>query len=1079
MQAQTVAGSLNGTVTDPTGSVVPGASVEVLNQSTGLKRSGSTSEIGTFTIALLPPGVYTVTVTKDGFAGQTRRDLQLLVNQNLTLDVSISPSAVQQTVEVTGAAPLLETTTGTLGEVVQSKTVVDLPLNGRKFTQLVLLTPGASPRQGSQQGSFTIREGAGGISPSVNGQRGQQNNFTMDGILNNAIFTNIWAISPPPDAIQEFNVQSHIVDAQFSISSGANVNIVSRSGTNEFHGALWEFLRNDKFDARNFFDAQKPPYRQNQYGATVGGPVLLPGYDGRQKNTWFFGYWEGFRSRRTTSRFASVPTAAMRSGDFSALLGPQIGTDTLGRPVLRGQLYDPISTRPDPSRPGQFLRDPLPGNRIPATRFSNAAVLTLQRYYPLPNLNVGPDVFPNLLFTRPIEINSDQFGIRIDQRFSNNDSLFGRYNQAKPDQIRPQGLPTYSQTLRNHAKSLALGYTHLFGPGTLLTLHYGYIYTDFGQFDEPAGEEFLKATRFDRLQPTKNEIPLANQLGVSQDFTGLAQFAIPLGPQRNHHISPDLSIVRGNHTIGLGGMFYRIHNFDDGWGMSASFARDATAIDGFNTQTGLGAASFLLGLPDNLFGFLGDTSADFKGRWWAGYIQDKWQVSKNLTLNIGLRYDYVAPLRWKNDKVSALDIDTGQFLIPVAFPPLFPTPNVRPTLFDPRYNGFQPRFGLAYRIGEKTVLRGAFAKFDDHNNTLVQMSQDPRIAWPWGYGVSVNAINRGVPTTFLDNLPTAESFFDPLQPKVAFAANPRNKIPYSLQYNFGFQRQLASTISMEVDYVGSVSRHLFIQPVANTALFPAPGPLAPRQPFPQYGGTFPNSTNSGNSTYNSLQAKLNKRYSSGMSFLTSYTWSRSMDVSSQGQAGLSNIYNRRLDWGRSDFDIPHMFVFSTVYELPFGRGKTFMSSPRRLTDALFGGWIVGGIASLYSGSPFSISAGGDVANVGGGSQRADVVGDAKTGERSVEKWFNTAAFRTPVPFTFGNAGRNNVQGPGAVNVDIVTYKDFVFTESKRLQFRAEFFNAPNHPNFNNPNNNVQSGAFGRITTANEPRDIQFALKFLY
>ncbi len=1081
MAAQTVTGTINGTVTDAGGSVIPGFLVEIVNENTGLKRSATGSEVGTFTVPLLPPGIYTVSISKEGFAGQVRKEVQLLVNQNLTLDTTMTLSTVQQTVEVTARTPTLETTTGTLGKVIEGEEIVDLPLNGRKFTQLVLLTPGAAPRQGGQQNAFTVREGAGGISPSVNGQRGQQNNYTMDGVLNNALFTNIWAISPPPDAIQEFNVQSHTVDAQFSISSGANVNILTRSGTNKLHGSVWEFLRNEKLDARNFFDPTRLAYRQNQYGVSTGGPVTVPGYDGRKKNTWFFGYWEGYRSRRTSSRFASVPTQAMRDGDFSAFLGPVIGTDALGRPVARGQLYDPFTSRPDPARPGQFLRDPYINNIIPKSRLSNSALLTLQKYYPLPNLGVGPTVFPNLIAARPTAIDSDQYGIKIDQRFSNNDTLFGRFNWANPTQTRPQTLPTYSQSLKNLAHSVAIGYTHLLGPSTLLSVHYGYIYTDFGQFDEPAGVDFLKTTKFDRLAPVRNGIPIANQLSVSQDMTNVAQFAIPLGPQRSHQINPDLSIVRGNHTIGIGAMYYRIHNFDDGWGVSSSFSREATAIDGFVPQTGLGAASFMLGLPDSLGGFLGDTSANFTGRWYAGYVQDKWQVSKKLTVSFGLRYDYVAPVKWKNNKVSALDVDTGAFLIPVAFPPLFPFPNVRETLFDPRYNGFQPRFGVAYRAHEKTVFRAAFTKFDDHNNTLVQISQDPRIAWPWGYGIAVSAANRGVPDVFLDNLPTAASFFDPLQPRVAFAANPRNKIPYSLQYNFGLQHQITPTIAGELNYVGSVGRHLFIQPVANTARFPGPGPIQPRQPYPQYGGTFSNSTNIGNSSYNSLQARLEKRLSQGLSFLASYTYSKSLDLQSSGQAGgIVTIYDLKREWGPSDFDFTHMFVFSSVYQLPIGRGKALLGSANKITNGIVGGWTIGGITSWFTGPPFSISAGGDLANVGGGSQRAQVVGDPRAGfQQSIFQWFNTAAFRTPDSFTFGNAGRNNVRGPATKAFDIVAYKDFALRETVKLQFRGEFFNLPNHPRFGVPNNNVQSGAFGRITSADEPRDIQFALKLLF
>jgi hypothetical protein len=1081
LRAQTVSGAINGTVTDATGSVIPGFVVEAVNQDTGLKRSASGSEIGTFNLPLLPPGLYTVSITKEGFTGQVRKDLELLVNQNVTLDTMLTPSSVQQTVEVTSQAPSLDTSSATLGKVIEREEIVGLPLNGRKFTQLVLLTPGAAPRQGGQQNSFTVREGAGGISPSVNGQRGQQNNFTMDGVLNNALFTNIWAISPPPDAIQEFNVQSHTVDGQFSISSGANVNILTRSGTNQFHGALWEFLRNEKFDARNFFDPALLPYRQNQYGVAVGGPVVLPRYNGRARNTWVSGYWEGFRSRRSTSRFASVPTQAMRNGDFSAFLGPAIATDTLGRSVARGQIYDPSTTRPDPARPGLFLRDPFAGNIIPTSRLSNSALLTLSKYYPLPNLAVGPTVFPNLLAARPTAIDSDQYGIRLDHRFSNNDTLFGRFNYANPTQTSPEALPTYSQSLKNKARSIAVGYTHLLGPSTLFSLHYGYVYTDFGQFDEPAGQAFLQATKFDRLAPVRNGIPIANQLSVSQDMTGVSQFAIPLGPNRGHQISPDLSVVRGKHTIGIGGMYYHIHSFDDGWGVSSSFARDATAIDSSVTQTGLGAASFMLGLPDSLGGFLGDTSANFTTHWIGAYVQDKWQVSTKLTVTYGLRYDFVAPMHWKNDKVSALDVDTGAFLIPVAYPPLFPFPNVRKTLFDPRYNGFQPRFGLAWRAQEKTVIRAAFTKFDDHNNTLVQISQDPRIAWPWGYGISVSAANRGVPNVFLDNLPTAASFFDPLQPRVAFAANPRNKIPYVLQYNFGIQQQITPSLSAEIDYVGSVGRHLFIQPVANAARVPGPGPISLRQPYPQYGGTFSNSTNIGNSSYNALQAKFEKRMSYGVTFLGSYTYSKSLDIQSSGQAGgIVTIYDLRREWGPSDYDFTHIFVFSGLYQLPFGRGKAYLGSSGRFTDALIGGWNIGGITSWVSGPPFSISAGGDLANVGVNNQRAQVTGNPLTGfSQSINEWFNIAAFRTPDQFTYGNAGRNNIRGPAAKQYDFVAFKEFTLWEKTKLEFRGEFFNLPNHARFGVPNNNVQSSAFGKITSSGEPRDIQLALKLTF
>jgi hypothetical protein len=1079
---QTTNGTISGTITDPSGSAVGGVQIEAANKESGLRRTAASLDNGTYTIPQLPPGTYDVSVAKAGFATENRLGVQLLVNQSATLDFTLTLASVSQTVDVTGAPPQLNTSSATISDVVQHQQIVDLPLNGRSFTQLVLLTPGAAPVQSGQQQAFTVRQGAGGISPSVNGQRGQQNNFTMDGVLNNATYTNTWAISPPPDALQEFNVQSHITDAQFSISSGANINIVSRSGTNEFHGALWEFFRNDKLDARNFFDQQKPPYKQNQYGVYFGGPVRLPHFNGRD-NTWFAVYWEGFRSRQSGSHFASVPTQAMRQGDFSAVLGAQVGTDSLGRPLLANQIFDATTSRPDPTNPANIIRDPFPGNIIPSARLDPSIQIVLQKYYPLPNLAVAPNVLPNYQFVESTATDNDQTGIRIDHRFGDSDTIYGRFNRTHPTITRPEGLPTYVQTLDNYARTAAVGYTHLFGASTILNLHYGYTYTNFGQLDEPAGAQFLDATHYSRINPERNGVPLGADIGVSEGYTGVSQFAIPLGPSTNNDGHVDLSMVRGNHTLGVGGMVYHIHSFDDGWGLSTGFTRNATSQGGVFNDTGLGAASFMLGLPDSLFGFLGDTSADTSTYWYAGYVQDKWQVSSKLTLTVGLRYDFVHPPSYKNDKVSGLDPDTGAFLIPKAFPPLFSGPTVRETYFDPKYNGWQPRFGVAYRASDKTVVRGAFAMFDDHNNVLVQESQDPRISWPEGYGVSVATLNRGVPDTFFNNLPLASSFLDPLQPKIAFTANPRNKIPYAMEYNAGVEQQLTNSLVLSLDYVGSLGRHLFIQPQINTARIPGPGPLVDRgQRFSQYaGGSISNSTNIGTSSYNALQAKLSKTLSSGLTFLASYTWSKSLDLQSEGQSGtLETEYDLRRDWAPSDFDRRHLLTISGTYALPFGKGKPHLANANGFTEALLGNWNIGGIYTYVSGAPFSILAGGDIANVGGGSQRAEVIGDPNSGfHQSRLEWFNTAAFALPANYTFGNVGRDTLFAPGWTNVDFSTFKDFLITERMRIQFRAEFFNIANHARFDKPDNTVQDASFGVINSAESPRDIQFALKFLF
>jgi hypothetical protein len=1072
---QTTSGSIAGTITDPGKASVAGVQVQATNRDTGLQRSATSLEDGAYVIPQLPPGRYDITVQKVGFAKEERRDVELLVNQSAVLDFSLSLATETQTIIVTGAAEALNTTNATISSVVQHQAIVDLPLNGRSFTQLTLLAPGAAPEESGQQSSFTVKQGAGAISPSVNGQRGQENNFTMDGVLNNAVFTNIWAIGPPPDALQEFNVQSHMTDAQFSISSGANINIVTRSGTNQFHGDLWEFFRNDALDARNFFDHAKPPYRQNQYGVAFGGPII-------RNHTWFEGYWEGFRSVQSLSYFASVPTQAMRNGDFSGVLGSQVGTDSLGRPIYTNEIFDPSTSRPDPTNPANVIRDPFPGNVIPTSRLNPTSQLVLQKYYPLPNLNVGPTVLPNYQFTGGNITDSDQTGIRIDQSFNENNTLFGRYNRSNATLSRPESLPTYQQSLVNYAQVFALGYTHLFSATTILSLRYGYTNTNFGEFDGAAGQAFLTATNFSQLAPAKNGIALGPQQSISNGYTGVSQFAIPLGPQYNHDGHADLSVVKGKHTMGAGVMIYHIHSFDDGWGMSPSFTANATSQGAAINGSGFGPASFMLGLPDSYSGFLGNTSANERGWWYGGYVQDQWQVSKNLTITAGLRYDFVKPPSYGSKIVSGLNILTGSFLVSGPAPPLYPQANVRKSYYDPQYKGFQPRFGLAYQARKSTVFRAAFAMFDDHNNTLVQETQDPRISWPEGVGISLPSLNRGLPNSFYNNPPLYSSFFNPLQPYVDFGADNRNKIPYAMEYNAGIQQELSGSMVLSVDYVGSLGRHLFIQPSGNTALYPGAGPVSARQPYPAYGGAFSFDENVGNSSYNSLQAKLQKRLSSGLTFLASYTWSKSLDIQSEGQSGsIETIYDLKRDWGPSDFNRTNLFVFNGIYQLPFGKGKTYLSSANEFVSTLLGNWNVGGIITLDSGRPFSALAGGDIANVGGGSQRALVVGNPTTGfQQSRLEWFNTTAFKIPAPYTFGTEGRNNLSGPAETNVDFITYKDFKFRERFTLQFRAEFFNIFNHTNFGLPGNNVQASSFGQITSTNtSSRQIQFALKLQF
>ncbi len=1162
-RAQTVNGGFHGTISDSTGAVLPGTMVEVKNLATGGVRQATTSDVGFYTITQLPPGHYSVAASKGGFTTVRQTDVELLVNQDAELSFTLQVGAVTSEVQVTAAPPALQTTDATISQVIGSKQVVDLPLNGRQFTQLVLLTPGAAPKETGQQAFFVIPIGGGGISPSVNGQRGQQNNFTLDGVLNNAVFDNTWAISPPPDAIQEFNVQSQMTDAQFSISSGANVNVVTKSGSNQFHGAVWEFLRNDKLDAANFFDnvakLTKPAFRQNQYGFQAGGPLTIPHlYDGRPKRTYVSGYWEGFRSSQGFTQQNNVPTAAELGGDFSGLLTNNQSKDSkgnlifdaLGRKVMDGQIYNPYSTRQvtagqvDPAtglvaQSSGLVRDPFAGNVIAGVPLNPQALTYLDHFYPAANFVAGGgNPFPNYVAASSQVIKSDQFGVRVDHTFGNNDTLYGSYYYSQPDETFPTAFKTGATTSRNHARVFTLGYTHLFSPTLLGSFHYGYTKTDFGQFIGGTGDQaFLDATGLASFEPVRDGIPIVPQISLSPRLGGTGQFAIPLGPIRSHQFSADIQKMHGHHTISVGAMLYHIHSFDDGWGANVGFDQfptAATIASGNVSTTGDGLASMLLNLPSNLFGFVGYTGADDKTNWQGYYLQDKWQASKKLTIQIGMRYDYVPPARYKNDQVSGWNPEcpvpgralTPQeqttlidncFLIPIPFPtppgsgpapnPSWPFPNVRKTYFDPKYNGWQPRFGFAYSANPKTVVRGAFTIFTDHNNTLVQESQDPRIAWPFGAGVSVGNLNQGLVNcvnpslsagqTCFSSLPAASLFLPPnnYTPALAFGATPRLKIPYAMQYNFSLEREIKPNLTGTVSYVGTQSRHLFIQPMYNAPITLGPGAVPP---FPFF-GQFPWDTNSGVGSYDSLQVKVQKRFSQGVTFLASYTWSKCLSIQDEGQSGsIQNPYNWSADKGNCDFNIPHILVFSYAYELPVGKGKHFGSSMSGVANAVLGGWQASGITTAESGAPFTATVPFDNAHINPSSetQRANPVPGVSllpSGfKQTPQAWYNPAAFTVPPPYTYGTLGRNTLRGPKFGNWDIAMLKNFRVTESKSFQFRSEFFNAPNNVNFSPPGGGSSGGfstlggasttgvgapGFQQIFSAAAAREIQFSLKF--
>lgn len=1136
-QSQTVNGAFHGTVTDPSGAVIPGATVKITNLATGTSRQVVSDRTGFYTITQVPPAHYSMTAAKNGFATIERSNVQLFVNQDREVDFTLQVGRVTQTVQVTSAPSQLETTTSTLGQVIQSQQVVDLPLNGRNFSQLMLLVPGEAPHGGDQQATnAVVTFGAGGISASSGGSTGRQNSFTMDGGSNNEIYRNIWTISPPPDAIQEFKVQTHVISARQGLLPGANVNVVTKSGGNEFHGDVWEFLRNDALDGANFFDnlagLRKPAFRMNQYGFTFGGPVILPTpngkYDGRKKKTYFFGYWEGFQSTQGFTNFANVPTPAEMGGNFSDLLTNtqvlsatgQPELDNLGRPIMQGQIYNPYSTRQvtagqvDPvtglvATNTGLVRDPFPGNIIPASMAAPQQVLTyLHAFYPLPNFGPGGNSFPNFVNASPQVINSNQGMIKIDHTFSNNDTLMGAYYISRPSETNPNALLLGTNSLVNYGDEVQLGYTHLFSPTFLGMFHYTYMKSNMTSGAAPGGVALLQATNQAGLAIVKDGIPEVPQISIGPRISGTNQFAIPEGPNRHQIFTADIQKVSGLHTFSAGAMWYHIHGFADGWGSSYGFDQlptGAIAPNGSNIgTTGDGLASFLLDLPTNLDGFYGQTAANVTTFWQGYYLQDKWQASRKLTLTFGLRYDFVPPFHWANNRVSGFSNNCGCYLMTQPFGVQFPFANVRSTYFDPQYRGFQPRFGLAYHPFAKTVFRGGFAVFNDHGGDLLQETQDLRIPWPFGVDPNLVNINNGIPTNItFSNPPSSKSFFpnpqDPNAIPIPFAgANNMNKIPTIMEWNFGVQAQITPNTTAELTYAGQRSNHLQIEYTDNSPLpnKMGPGPVKGRGPYPKF-GEFGYDTNVGYTDYNALEAQVVRTFSKGLTFLGSYTWSHCLSIKSEPYAGsLPNPYDLASNYGNCDYDIRHVFTFSSVYVLPFGQGKHFGGGWGRGLDTVLGGWQMGGILSAHSGPVFSVTLPFDNANTGIGGQLANQIGNPLPSgfQQNIYHWYNPAAFGVPAPFTFGDTTQNNYYGPSYFDLDFDLMKNFKFAESKYLQFRVDAFNIFNNVNFappgggvgggyvnysGSPGTSVGSPNFMQILAAGPAREVQFALKIIF
>jgi hypothetical protein len=1049
-------GTIVGTVTDSSGAVVPGATVIITNTAKNLNQQTVTTSAGTYAVPSLLPGPYSVAVTVKGFSKETVTGVELAVGKEITVDVRLKPGAVSESVNVAASAMALDTENAAVGQVITERQVVDLPLNGRNFTQLLLLGAGAVQNSG-EQGAFRANQGD---ALTIQGARPDSNQYMLDGITINDTYYQTPALIPSIDALQEFQEQTKGYSAAYG--GGANqINLMTKSGTNQLHGTAYDFLRNSALDARNFFDLSTiSPLRQNQFGYTLGGPVWIPKlYNGRDR-TFFFAEYEGLRTRSSQVAFANVPTTAELSGVFP---------DTIINPTTH---------------------TPFLNNTIPQSEFSQFAKSAVT-HFPAPNVDLPQG---NYRYTQPIPANADQQSYRIDHRISANDNLFGRYTQAEYSIAQPGGiLPEGTSDLDEPTRQVVAGYTHTFGPTLVNDLRFGWMNEVVTLDGQAIPQSEWSAIGLKGLFPYNQytTYPQIGWMNTGLSGAGGPGYAPQIYKQPTYQISDTLSLVRGTHNISLGA---DVHWFE---GYVNTFSSPKFTFDG--SLTGDPVADMVLGYaaianaqaptqfattPSNA------NSDDLFYKMVAPWVEDDWKVSKRLTINLGLRYDFMARPHDARDNLFWLDRNIPGGGLYTASNAIIKA-GIGDDLYQygggspggPQWGVLAPRFGLAYRpFSDSTVIRAGYGIFYD--------SFEAKEAFAGGeYPFAQQSVFYD---TYIGSLFPPTAPFAPVTPaNLGFAwLESKMRIPYMEMWTASVEHQITRDTTIEADYLGSAGHHLVGRAWAN-APYPydpaAPSPASARVPFPNIGAILDHPF-AFNSNYNALSLKLEHR-SGALTFLGAYTWSHSLDDKSS-DAGINgessangpmNQYNWRADYSSSSFDVTHRFVGSFVYALPIGKGKAVFGNAGTLTNLLVGGWQVNGILTLQTGVPYSVTASDiDFLNQNYG-QRADVVSNPNSSgfQKSVNEYFNTAAFAQPGIGLFGNSGRNILRAPGTENLDFSLFKNIPLGERVTWQTRLEAFNVLNHANFGIPDSNVDSTTFGVIRSASAGRILQVAMKMIW
>ena len=1094
--SQTTAG-LTGALTDSSGAVMPGVKVTLVNTETGAQREVTTNDSGIYGFTALQPGLYKLTFQQTGFAQETREGIRLEVNQVVRADVSMRPGAIAENVEVTGAAaPLLEASTSQVGQVIDTKAVSDLPLNGRNFAQLAILGTGVvgvgfgpSGTIGSGTRPDDPRPGAELMS---NGNREMSNDFMLDGVDDNFRRNAMITLRPTVEDIQEFKIQTNLFGAEQGRNSGATVDVITKSGTNAYHGSAFEFLRNNDMDARNFFNAAgtpQPEYRQNQFGGSMGGPII-------HNRVFFFADYEGFRKLQgTTTSVNTVPTVAERGGNFSGI--PQT-------------IYDPASLVAAPGTASGFTRMPFAENMIPAARFDPVTSRVIQAY-PLPAL---PSLTNNQ-FTNPVlGQNYDQGDARVDWNLNANNTIFGRFSRQDtltntPSTFGFRNVPglsipvslgnstTYAGRAPMSNYNSVLAWTHLFSSTFLVDARMGYSRFAMRNVDATAPTSGAGLGQMLGV-PNSNQEPqsLGFPIFSISGYTGIGGPASIPTIRYENTFNPvaNLTKMLGRHTFKWGVSLVRrqIIDFQDNSG-NGQFTFDSTFTDDPNNagSTGNAMASFLLGAP-------GGITQAFQLAW-AGtrvlelgtYVADDWKVTDRLTLNLGLRWEYLPPPVEVDNRYANFNTQTGKVLIAGY------NSNANVGILA-QYKLFAPRFGFAYQLDTKTVLRGGFGIFynaSGNGGALYRLHRQ----LPFGATTTVQVnelsstyltVAQGLPVNPTLNI--ASIVNNPTGSWYGIPPNYRNA--YAEQFNFGLERQLPFNIVLKASYLGNLGRDLDITYNINQPV-PGPGALGPRELLyttapgvvaDNYAAT------DGLSAYHSLQVTVEKRYSSGLNLLSSYTYSHSIDdVPLQEGGGADGPIPqdpryRFLDFASSSFDMRHRFTQTVNYELPFGTGRRF-SLGKPWVNKAFGGWQINLILTAQTGLPFTPVLANSTTNTGTSSRPNIVSGVSATlPNPTINDWFNTsfnvpgAVWTTPALYTYGNAGRNILRGPGRTDVDFSLFKDYTITERVHLQLRGELFNILNHPQFDLPAATIGQAGVGTVkNTIGTPRDIQVGLRLAF